>query len=121
VSVHRARMSMFLGCSLLTGLCMAAAYLPGSWLLLFTLLVIGFGSLGQFPIYYAFSQELSAQRMGKITGTLSCLTWTATALAQEPIGQWIDQTHSYSQVTFIAGLVPFVGYFALLFLWHSPD
>ena len=117
ISVHGARMATFLACSLLTSLCMVAAFLPASWLLLFTLLLIGFGSLGQFPIYYALSQELSARRMGKITGALSFLTWTATGLAQQPIGQWIDRTHSYSQVTFIAGLVPLIGFLALLLLW----
>ena len=69
-------MTTFLACSLLTASSMLAAFLPASWLLLVTLLVIGFGSLGQFPIYYAFTQELSVQRMGKVTGTLSFLTWT---------------------------------------------
>ena len=34
-------------------------------------------------------------------------------LAQEPIGQWIDRTHSYSQVTFVAGLVPLIGFLAI--------
>ena len=47
---------------------MVAAFLPASWLLLFTLLLIGFGSLGQFPIYYALSQELSAQQDGEDHG-----------------------------------------------------
>jgi ACS family hexuronate transporter-like MFS transporter len=113
-------MAMFLSCSLLTSLCMVAAFLPASWLLLVSLLLIGFGSLGQFPIYYAFSQELSAQGMGKITGALSFLTWISTALVQEPIGRWIDRTGSYSQVTFLAGLVPLIGFLALLTLWNGP-
>jgi MFS transporter, ACS family, hexuronate transporter len=120
VSVHGARMGMFLACTLLTSLCMIAAFLPASWLLLVTLLLIGFGSLGQFPVYYAFSQELSAAKMGKITGALSSVTWVATALAQKPIGRWIDQTGSYSQVTFLAGIVPMIGFLALLLLWNAP-
>jgi len=118
--VHGARMSMFLGCSCLTGLCVVAAFLPASWLLLATLLCIGFGSLGQFPIYYALSQELSARRMGRVTGALSFLTWTATALVNVPIGAWIDQTHSYSEVTFLAGLMPLLGFLVLLVLWNGP-
>jgi len=83
-------------------------------------LVVGFGSLGQFPVYYAFTQELSARRMGRVTGTLSFLTWTATGLINVPIGQWIRRTHSYSEITFLAGLVPFVGFLALLLLWNAP-
>jgi ACS family hexuronate transporter-like MFS transporter len=119
VSVHGARMSAFLGCSLLTGLAIVAAFLPATWLLLAALLCIGFGSLGQFPIYYAFSQDLSARRMGRVTGALSFLTWTATGLVNVPIGNWIDKTHSYSEVTFLAGVMPFLGFLALLVLWNG--
>ena len=84
-----------------TALSVVAAGLPASALLLAMLLVIGFGSLGQFPIYYAFTQELSARRMGNVTGALSFLTWTVHALVQEPIGRWLDRTHRYG-----AGHVP---------------
>ena len=38
---------------------------------------------------------------------------------QEPIGRWIDRTHSYSEVTFLAGLVPLIGLLALLLLWNG--
>jgi ACS family hexuronate transporter-like MFS transporter len=121
LSLHRARLSMFLVCSLLTGLSCVAALLPRSGLLLTALLVIGFGSLGQFPIYYAWSQELSARRMGRVTGTLSFLTWTTTGLVNVPIGTWIDKTHSYSEVTFLAGLMPFLGFLAIVSLWRGSD
>jgi len=120
-AIHRARMMMFLGCSCLTGVCVVAAFLPASWLLLVCLLLIGFGSLGQFPIYYALSQELSARRMGRVTGALSFLTWTMTALVNVPIGAWIDTTHSYSEVTFLAGLMPLLGFLAILGLWEAVE
>ena len=89
-------------------------------LLLATLLVIGFGSLGQFPTYYAFTQELSARRMGNVTGALSFITWMFHAIVQEPIGRWIDRTGSFSQVTFLAGLMPLIGLLAVLLLWNAP-
>ena len=118
-SVHTARMSVFAFCTMLTAMSTMVAVLPASGLLLAALLVVGFGSLGQFPMYYAFTQQLSVSRMGRITGTLSFLTWTATALINEPIGRWVDRTHSYSAVTFVAGLMPLIGLLALLLLWDG--
>ncbi len=119
LSVHGARLTTFFACSLLTALSIVAAGLPASVLLLATLLVIGFGSLGQFPTYYAFTQELSARRMGNITGVLSFLTWVVHAQVQEPIGRWLDRTHNYAPVMFLAGLTPLVGLLAILLLWNS--
>jgi ACS family hexuronate transporter-like MFS transporter len=119
-SVHGARVTTFLACSVLTALSTLAAALPASGVLLATLLVIGFGSLGQFPIYYAFTQELSARRMGNVVGVLSFLAWMFHALVQDPIGRWIDRTGSFSQVMFLAGLMPLAGLLAVLLLWNSP-
>lgn len=119
LSVHAARISVFAFCTLLTAMSTVVALQPAPWLLLAVLLIVGFGSLGQFPMYYAFTQEMSVSRMGRVTGVLSFLTWTATALINEPIGRWVDRTHSYSAVTFAAGLVPLVGLLALLLLWDG--
>ena len=120
-SVQRARMATFLTCVLLTALSTLAAVLPASPVLLATLLLlIGFGSLGQFPVYYALTQELSARRMGNITGILSFIFWLSYALVSGPIGAWIDRTGSYSHVMFIAGLLPFGGWLALMVLWNVP-
>jgi ACS family hexuronate transporter-like MFS transporter len=120
LSVHGARVTTFLACSLLTALSMLAAALPASGLLLATLLLIGFGSLGQFPSYYSLTQELSARRMGNITGVLSFLTWMFHASVQQPIGRWIDRTGSFSEVMFLAGLTPLVGFMAVVLLWNTP-
>ncbi len=48
LSIHGARMSVFAFCALLTASSMLVPILPASWLLLSVLLVVGFGSLGQF-------------------------------------------------------------------------
>jgi MFS transporter, ACS family, hexuronate transporter len=119
LSVHGARITTFFACSLLTALSVVAAGLPASGLLLATLLAIGFGSLGQFPTYYAFTQELSARRMGNVTGVLSFLTWMVHAQVQKPIGRWLDRTHDYTPVMFLAGLTPLIGLLAILLLWNT--
>ena len=116
--VQRARMATFAFCVLLTAASTVTAVLSASWMLLGTLLIIGFGSLGQFPTYYALTQELSVRQMGKVTGMLSFVTWTSTAFVQGLIGRWIDRTGSYSAVTFLAGLAPALGLLALLLLWN---
>jgi ACS family hexuronate transporter-like MFS transporter len=118
--VHTARMTTFLVCVLLTALSTLAAVLPASRLLLTILLLIGFGSLGQFPNYYAFTQELSARRMGNVTGVLSFIFWLSYSIVSRPIGRWVDRTGSYSQVMFLAGLLPLLGFLALTLLWGSP-
>ena len=121
-SVHRARMAAFTVCALAHGdWAPWRPCLPASGLLLAGLLAIGFGSLGQFPAYYAFTQELSVRQMGKITGVLSFLTWTSTALVQSLIGRWIDRTGSYTEVMFLAGLVPLLGWLGLILFWNSRN
>ncbi|AMV37706.1 MFS transporter [Planctomyces sp. SH-PL62] len=120
VSVHAARMATFAVCIGLTALSCLAAYLPASGLLLGLLLAVGFGSLGQFPMYYAFTQEISVRYMGRVTGLLSFTAWIAVGRMQKDIGRWIDRTGSYAAPTCLAGLVPVVALVAMLLFWHPP-
>ncbi len=81
------------------------------------LLVIAFASLGLFPIYYSFSQELTTRHQGKLTGALGCINWLAMYLLQAGIGESVKATGSYSMGVALAGLAPLVGVAALVFLW----
>ncbi len=118
--VHRARLATFAACVALTSLSLAAAYLPASPLLLVLLLAIGFGSLGQFPTYYAFTQEISTRWMGRVTGVLSFAAWVVTGAMHVMIGRWIDRTGSYAAPNALAGLAPAVALVVLLVLWDLP-
>ncbi|MGA9922839.1 MAG: hypothetical protein WBQ29_05505 [Isosphaeraceae bacterium] len=103
--VHRARMATFAICVLLTAGQHRHGTAPG------LLGVAGhpaggrFCSLGLFPTYYAFTQQLSVRQMGKVTGVLSFVTWTSTAFVQGLIGRWIDRTGSDAALTGLARLV----------------
>ena len=119
-SVHGARMATFAACVGLTALSCVAAYLPASPLLLALLLAVGFGSLGQFPTYYAFTQEISTRWMGRVTGVFSFAAWVVTGAMHPAIGRWIDQTGSYAEPNGLAGFVPILALAALLAFWNSP-
>lgn len=119
--VHRARMTTFFICTLLTALSTVAAFLPKGHALLGVLLVIGFGALGLFPNYYSLTQELSARHQGKVTGALGCITWVCTGVMQYLVGQSVDRTGSYATGIFVIGLLPFVAFVALALFWNWPE
>ena len=119
--IHSARLLMFWVCSFLAALSTIAASLPRGPLLLGILLVVGFGTLGLFPIYYSFSQEISARHQGKISGALGATTWTVTALMHKFVGRSIDETGSYALGLFVVGLAPLVGAICVTLFWGKSS
>ena len=117
--IHTARMTTFAACAALTSLSLLTATLPRGPLLLGLFLLIAFGSLGLFPNYYSFTQEISLKHQGKITGVLGATTWIVTSLFQVYVGQRIDETKSYATGISLAGWAPLVALAALLLLWPT--
>jgi len=110
------RISLLFG--LLASLAIPAAFLPRGPLLLGALLLVAFGSLGLFPIYYSFTQELSAKNQGKVGGTLSFSTWGVLSLIHPLIGKAVDADPAIRPWIFAAtGLGPMLAFFVLLTLW----
>jgi MFS transporter, ACS family, hexuronate transporter len=91
-NVHRARMATFLLFSLLTAASIPAALWLGGYWYLGTMLLVGFGSLGLFPVYYSLTQEISAKHQGKVGGTLSFATWSLLSVLHPMIGEWVSKT-----------------------------
>jgi ACS family hexuronate transporter-like MFS transporter len=110
-------MMVFLGCGLLTAISIRVSTAPAGPALLAALLFIGAGALGLFPIYYSLTQELSARHQGKVTGSLSCLAWLATAVMHRRIGRWVDQTGSYTGILCLSGLMPLLAWLILVLFW----
>lgn len=118
--VHRSRATVFGVCALLTSLTALAATLPRGWALLAVLLVVAAASLGLFPCYYSFSQELSTKHQGKVTGILGTVAWATASPCQKLFGWLADETKSFNEGIALAGLTPLLGYAALILLWHEP-
>jgi ACS family hexuronate transporter-like MFS transporter len=78
------------------------------------LVLIAIGSLGVFPCYYSFTQELSKDHIGLVTGLLSFVAWVVPSSLQQPLGAHIDRTGSYD-LAFQAGAWPMI--FAAVLLW----
>lgn len=119
--VHRSRVTVFGVCALLTSLTALAAHLPRGWGLLGVLLVVAAASLGLFPCYYSFSQELSTRHQGKVTGILGTVAWAVSSPCQKFFGRLADQTGSFNEGIALAGLTPLIGFVALVLLWKEPE
>ncbi|HMF14962.1 MAG TPA: MFS transporter, partial [Gemmataceae bacterium] len=123
LSVHASRVLVYSGCSLLALLSFAVAYVEPGPILLVLLMLLGFGALGVFPVYYSLSQELTVKDQGRLTGTLGFTTWMASAIMHPAVGRWLDRTQDWSTALALAGLPPILGLIVLLLFWGraTPD
>ncbi len=121
LSPHDSRRKVYAGACCLTSLSVLIPGLGKGWPLLATLLLIGAGALALFPCYYSFLQELSADHVGRITGLLSMWVWAVTSPLQSFFGMVADQSKSYDLGLVAAGLFPWIGIFAMKFLWSKSE
>jgi ACS family hexuronate transporter-like MFS transporter len=108
-----ARLISFAGCTLLVSL---AAFVPAMErgpMLLIALVLVGAGSLGAHPQYYALVQELPARHMGVLSGLLAATSWVAVGQMQGNIGAYIKETGSYNFPMIFTGLAPTAGLLAM--------
>lgn len=97
-SVLLGRRRALLVFALLASLLAPAAILPrGPWLTA-TLLLVGFGTLGMFPLYFTLTQELSARHQGKVAGSLAVGTWGVLAFAQTTCGELVERYASLAEL-----------------------
>ncbi len=117
--VHAARQRVYGTCAALMALMCVAALLPKGWLLLGLLLVIAAASLGLLPCYYSFTQELSQEHQGKITGILGASAWVAIAPCQPLFGWFVDRTGNYNLGLAITSCLPLVAFAVLALGWPA--
>jgi ACS family hexuronate transporter-like MFS transporter len=119
-NVFRSRLATFFVFALLSTCSIAAAFLPRGPLLLGTLLIVAFGSLGLFPIYYSLNQEISARHQGKVGGSLSFSTWGILYFVHPAVGRLVDANQAIRPYLFAAvGLGPLLACAALVLFWGS--
>lgn len=90
-NVHRARLVTFFSFAALSSLAMPAAFVSRGPLLLGLMLLVAFGSLGLFPIYYSLNQEISGKHQGKVGGSLGFSAWFVMYLVHPLIGSLVDR------------------------------
>ena len=120
-SVHRSRCLTF-------GLCATAVaagglipWLPAGPGLVMVLLLVAFGSLGLFPCYYSFSQELSTRHLGKATGLLGTIAWVTSSPLHPLFGRWVDQTKSFDLGMALTCGLPILALFVLILFWPANE
>ncbi len=118
-SVHRARVLVFLLCGILCATGVLVPVLGHGWVLLAMLLAAGAGALGVFPIYHAFTQDISAEHQGKITGIAGVAAWILPAKAQQLFGALADHLGSFDRGLALAACLPLLAVAPLWFFWND--
>lgn len=120
MSVHAARVLVFAGCAGLCAACALVPWLEKGWALLAVLSIAGAGALGVFPLYHAFTQDISAEHQGKITGVAGVAAWVVPAQLQKLFGVLADRTGSFDLGLALAGLLPLLAVIPLWLFWKTP-
>ena len=122
-TVDRARLIVFGGCAALCALIALAPWLGTGWLLSAVLMIAGAGALGLFPIYHAFTQDISGRHQGRITGIAGVAAWLAPAPAQRLFGFVADRTGSFDAGLVMAAFLPIIAWLTLALGWgrQSPS
>ncbi len=119
--VTRSRLIVFSGCGLLVASCALAPLIVKSAPLITVLILSGAGALGLFPIYHAFTQDISGSRQGRITGIASVAAWVLPAWAQRGFGWLADITGSFNTGLVAASFLPLLAAAILLLGWGKDD
>lgn len=119
LSVHAARVTVFAACGLLCATCVLVPWLGKGWVLLAVLSLAGAGALGVFPLYHAFTQDISAEHQGKITGVAGVAAWLIPAQIQKLFGMLADGTGSFDLGLALAGFLPLLAALPLWLFWNK--
>jgi MFS transporter, ACS family, aldohexuronate transporter len=119
LSVHAARIAVFAACGALCATCVLVPLLGKGWPLLFVFCLAGAGALGVFPIYHAFTQDISGEHQGKITGLAGVVTWLVTGQIQKLFGVLADRTGSFDLGVALAGFLPVLAVVPLWLFWNE--
>ncbi|MBI3412244.1 MAG: MFS transporter [Planctomycetes bacterium] len=119
LSVHGSLLFVFCFCAILASLSFSLIFIERGPLLLSVMLLIAFGSLGLFPVYYSLSQELSTRHQGKVTGVLGCACWLAMAPMRYLEGAYIDASKRYDFGLAVAGIMPLAAVLVLVCFWTT--
>ncbi len=120
-SVHNARVLVFAGCGVLCASASLVPWLGHGWLLLLLLSVAGAGALGVFPIYHAFTQDISSEHQGKITGLAGVAAWLIPSFLQKGFGWLADRTGSFDLGFALAGLLPLIAVIPIWLFWKNTN
>jgi ACS family hexuronate transporter-like MFS transporter len=120
-SVHASRVLVFAGCGVLCASASLVPWLGHGWLLLVLLSVAGAGALGVFPIYHAFTQDISSEHQGKITGLAGVAAWIIPSLLQKGFGWLADRTGSFDLGFALAGLLPLIAVIPIWLSWKNTN